>query len=90
MQTSQQTDVVDVQEDLIPMLMLWHKNKVAVLNHLLTLPEGTQATGIKEEQYILTGDTLRGFQLGITLSLMELGELPISLLAEEATTLGAQ
>ena len=56
----------------------WHQRQVATLNHMKDVPEGTEVTmeGDKLPPLVLSGDTLRGFQLGIETSLMELGTLP--------------
>ena len=71
-------EVIDAQQNLIPLLLQWHKNKVATLQHMLTLPEGTIATQTNGEKLPLLGEILLGFRLGIELSLIELGELPIA------------
>lgn len=56
----------------------WHRRQVATLNHMKDVPEGTEVTmeGDGSPPLVLSGDTLRGFQLGIETSLMELGTLP--------------
>lgn len=59
----------------------WHVHKVAALQHMMEIPEGTEVTLDEETPSILTGDLLKGFQLGIQLSLLELGTLPF--IAEE-------
>ena len=71
-------EIIDAQQQLIPLLLAWHANKVATLKHMLELPEGTIATQINGERLPLMGDALLGFRLGIELSLLELGELPIA------------
>lgn len=60
------------------LLTTWHESKVAMLNHMMAVPDGTEVTPVGEETptITLTGDTLAGFQLGIELSLLELGTLP--------------
>ena len=60
------------------LLQGWHQGKVAMLNHMAKVPEGTEVTRNDADAptVILTGDMLAGFQLGIELSLMELGTLP--------------
>lgn len=56
----------------------WHDNKVKVLEHMLSLPSGTEmiVDGNTEAPVIMAGDMLAGFKAGIDLALMELGTLP--------------
>lgn len=54
----------------------WHQKKVATLQHMLKLPEGTSVAINDGEEVALTPEMLDGFKLGIELSLMELGTLP--------------
>lgn len=60
------------------LLASWHENRVNVLNHMKDVPEGTEVSmdGDDNPPIILSGEMLAGFQLGIELSLMELGTLP--------------
>ena len=60
------------------LLNAWHTSKVAMLNHMKDVPEGTEVSvgGDDGPPTILSGEMLAGFQLGIDLSLMELGILP--------------
>lgn len=66
----------------------WHEKKVATLNHMKDVPEGTEVTmdGDDSPPIVLTGNMLTGFQLGIELSLMELGTLPFYAETDEAET----
>lgn len=68
--------------DFITLLIRWHDTKMRLLKHLNTMPEGTQVEieGVTEE---FTGDLRRGFQLGITVALSELGELPFAAEVDE-------
>ena len=54
----------------------WHQSKVAMLRHMLQIPEGTAAELNDGEKVTMTGDILRGFRIGVTLGLSELGTLP--------------
>ena len=69
---------VDDMDTFFMLLASWHSSKVAMLKHMLTIPEGTEVaiSGDGENTMTLIGDTLTGFRLGIELSLMELGTLP--------------
>jgi hypothetical protein len=62
----------------IQLLSAWHQNKVKTLEHMLTVPEGTEVTFNDEGPQILTGDMLKGFVIGLSLGLMELGHLPFA------------
>lgn len=75
-----QADTLHVQDidHFIALLFAWHENKVKTLEHLLTIPEGTEVTFNDEGPQILTGDMLKGFVIGLSLGLMELGTLPFA------------
>jgi hypothetical protein len=81
-----QADTLHVQDidHFIALLFAWHKNRVKTLEHMLTVPEGTEVTFNDEGPQILTGDMLKGFVIGLSLGLMELGTLPFA--AEMDTT----
>jgi hypothetical protein len=70
-----------VMEDLhqfVTHLTRWHTAKVKMVKHMQKIPEGTEVTvddGLPQE---LSGDMLKGFRIGLTLALVELGELPFS------------
>jgi hypothetical protein len=54
----------------------WHQQKVGILNHMLSIPEGTvieDAEGVKHE---LTNEYLDGFKSGVEVALIELTNLP--------------
>ena len=78
--------VVSDLNQFIGMLRAWHENRVSTLNHMMEIPSGTEVTFNKDEPIVLEGDLLRGFCMGITLSLMELGELPFTDNPEETTS----
>jgi hypothetical protein len=62
----------------INLLTEWHKAKVQFLNHLKAVPEGVSITIDDGEDIVLTGELLRGYQIGLGLALSELGSFPIS------------
>lgn len=70
------TVVVDDLDQFIQLLVRWHQNKVAVLEHVLGVPEGTEVSFNDEGPQTLTGDLHKGFLIGLSLGLMELGTLP--------------
>ena len=64
-------------------LLHWHTNKVGLLQHMKTIPDGTEVTIEGEEPKMLQGDMLAGFQLGLSLALSELGTLPFAIEVDE-------
>lgn len=77
------TVMVDDLDQFVRVLMAWHANKVAMLRHLQNIPDGTEASKDDEEPVILTGDMLKGFQMGLEVALEEMGTLPFEAELEE-------
>lgn len=71
-------DTVPVEslDTFVQLLSHWHASKVKVLEHMLTIPPGTEADLESFGTVVLSGDTHRGFVLGLSLALIELGTLP--------------
>ena len=67
---------VDDLDQFVRILTAWHGEKVAALEHMLQVPEGVEVTFQNEQPQPLTGDLHKGFIIGLTLGLMELGTLP--------------
>lgn len=68
-------------DDFVRALVHWHGNQVAILRHMLDIPEGTEMTvnlGEESGPRVLTidGDTRLGFIAGLMVALSRLGELP--------------
>lgn len=64
----------------------WHQNKVAVLRHMQTIPEGTEmevTLGDKAKTLKLEGDVLTAFKTGLELALIEFGNLPFAITTED-------
>jgi hypothetical protein len=70
----------------VQLLSAWHQEKVRALEHMLSVPEGTEVTFNNEGPQILTGDMLKGFVIGLSLGLMELGTLPFAAEMEDTPT----
>lgn len=72
----------------VRVMSAWHTEKVAVVRHLLTMPEGAEfqvGEGEVVTTTVLTGDTLAAFKLGVEMALMQLGTLPFVVELEDAT-----
>lgn len=70
-------------DHFVSLLTNWHSNKVAMLKHMMTIPEGTEAELSGGDQVIMTGDILKGFRMGLTICLSEMGTLPFVAEMEE-------
>lgn len=68
-------EVMDLNE-FVSLLTNWHQTRVAQLEHLLTIPEGTEASLGEDKNIVLSGDSLTGFLIGLTTGLSHLGKLP--------------
>jgi len=73
-------DTIEIRDldQFVRTLVSWHSNKVKTLEHILTIPGGTELETPEGTKIILIGDTLSGFRAGLTLALMELGKLPFA------------
>lgn len=65
------------------LLFNWHHRQIATINHFLDVPEGVEVKVGEEEQITLSGDVLRGYKLGLELSLHYLGTLPFGYIPDE-------
>lgn len=65
------------------LLFNWHHRQIATINHFLDVPEGVEVKVGEEEQLTLSGDVLRGYRLGLELSLHYLGTLPFNYTPDE-------
>ena len=65
------------------LLFNWHHRQIATINHFLDIPEGIEVKVGEEEQITLSGDVLRGYKLGLELSLHYLGTLPFNYTPDE-------
>ena len=66
------------------MLSSWHTKKVATLKHMQNIPETAEVSIGTDAPIVITGEFRKGFQLGISLALAELGELPFVAELEES------
>ena len=70
--------IVHNMNDFILLMKDWHTQQVATIEHFNEIPPGTEVAIEGEESFKLEGDTLRGFQLGLSMALSYLGTLPFS------------
>lgn len=63
-------------DQFVKMLVAWHRLQVATVKHHVSIPEGTRVSIEGEPEFVLEGDVLRGFQMGLTVGLNYLGTLP--------------
>lgn len=65
-------------DQFVQILLAWHQDKVKRLEHMLTIPEGVEVMVNEGEAQELSGDLHKGFLIGLTVGLMELGILPFA------------
>jgi len=70
-------------DHFIQILCHWHEGKVKTLEHMLGIPQGVEVTFNDDGPQILQGELHRGFIIGLSLGLMELGTLPFAVEMEE-------
>jgi len=70
----------------VKLLFRWHSTKVKVVEHMMEIPDTAEVTVNDGEVIRVNGDFRKGFQLGITIALSELGALPFVAELEEAET----
>lgn len=71
-----ETLYVENIDHFIALLFAWHENKIKTLEHMLNIPEGTEVSLNDELNLELTGEAYKGFQMGLSLALIEIGQLP--------------
>lgn len=79
-----ETVVVSDIDQFIQLLSGWHQNKVKTLEHMLAIPEGIEVGFNDEALQILSGDLHKGFLMGLSLALMELGTLPFGVEVDDS------
>ena len=69
---------IDSLDQFMPLLQAWHQHQVAILEHMQRIPEGTDVAVEGAPPFTLTGDVMKAFQMGISISLAHLGTLPFN------------
>ena len=80
-----QIEEITTISQLSQLLVTWYDNQIAILDQLKNVPAGTQVqVGDKEanETYVLEGDVLTGYLLGLNLALSNIGSLPFIMMDE--------
>lgn len=65
-------------DSFVQALTGWYTNKVAILAHMKAIPDGNTVQLGDDAPVTLTGDLLKGFQIGLGLALSEIGVLPFT------------
>jgi ubiquinone biosynthesis protein Coq4 len=73
--SAEDNEVTDLNQ-FITLLASWHSKRVKRLEEILQTPEGTEVSMGDAPPFTLSGDALKGFQIGVSLSLSQLGRLP--------------
>lgn len=68
-------EVTDL-DTCIRLLTHWHSEKIAMLEHLMEIPPGTEVECNGLGTRTLSGETHDGFLIGLSVALIELGNLP--------------
>jgi hypothetical protein len=71
-----ETVMIDSLDQFVRALHQWHSNKVQLLKHMQSVPEGTEVSNDAGQTFLLEGAYRDGFILGLTVALSEMGELP--------------
>jgi len=83
MESPDTLEIKDINH-FVGLLSRWHQRKVAILNHMLTVPEDAEVMINEAEPVKMTGEFRKGFELGVSIALSELGELPFVAEMEES------
>ncbi len=85
---STDSDTLEIRDldHFVQLLSRWHTSRVSVVKHLLEVPESMEVSIDDSEPVKLAGDFRKGFHLGISLALNELGKLPFVAELEDAPT----
>lgn len=62
----------------------WHRRKIAMLEHMLSVPAGTEVSLNNGQMAPLQGDLHTGYLIGLTLALTEMGALPFAAELDDA------
>ena len=85
---TEKPELMEVQDvhTFVALITHWHTSKVRVLEHMVSVPEGTVIQIDDCAETSLEGAMLDGFKAGLSLALMELGQLPFVTSSTEVPT----
>ena len=84
----EQTAPIKSLDQFASLITNWNANTVALLQHMMEIPEGTKVEIVKEgktETMEMSGTMREGFLLGLFVAMSEIKELPFSSRNEEVT-----
>lgn len=81
-QPTVEVEVADLDQ-FVRLISAWHASQTSRAKMLLGIPEGTTFE-VDGQDIVLTGDTIKGFKLGVEMVLMCLGTLPFVTQTDEA------
>ena len=84
----QQTAPIESLDQFANLITNWNANNLALLQHMMEIPEGTKVEIVKEgktETLEMSGDMREGFCLGLFVAMSEIKELPFGSRTEEVT-----
>ena len=67
---------VDDLNTFVSLLSNWHAGQVATLEHMKSIPQGSEVSLNDGAPITMSDEYHAGFVMGLTVSLMELGTLP--------------
>lgn len=84
----QQTAPIESLDQFANLVINWNANNLALLQHMMEIPEGTKVEIVKEgktETMEMSGPLREGFRLGLFVAMSEIKELPFGSRTEEVT-----
>lgn len=84
----QQTAPIESLDQFADLIINWNANTLALLQHMMEIPEGTKVEIVKEgktETMEISGPLREGFRLGLFVAMSEIEELPFGSHTEEVT-----
>lgn len=75
-------EVTDVGHMAI-MVTAWQERILSMLRHMKDMPAGTEVTQDDGPVFLLVGDALAGYQLGISLAIEEMSTLPFQTITDK-------
>lgn len=74
-----ETISVETLDEFMVLFTQWHSSKVKMLEHMMEIPPDAEVSVNDGPSMKLSGDLREGFIVGLSVALMELGQLPFVL-----------